>query len=131
MQQCSSEMYSGTLSATRNVTDTRVKLRIDLGLDLKIKTTSDQRHIFLINNLYCLVAFVFSGNKKKFHTALWTKPGISVETAIEEALINALLMRKLTYIHFIINPADLKHPGFHEAGTRCHAATAPINLRAL
>lgn len=51
--------------------------------------------------------------------------------AIEEALINALLMRKLTYIHFIINPADLKDPDFYEARTRCHPATAPINLQAL
>lgn len=56
---------------------------------------------------------------------------MGVEMAIEEALINALLMRKLTYIHFIINPADLKDPDFYEAGTRCHPATAPINLRAL
>lgn len=51
--------------------------------------------------------------------------------AIVGALINVLLMRKLTYIHFIINPADLKDPDFYEAGTRCHPATAPINLRAL
>lgn len=50
---------------------------------------------------------------------------------IEKALINALLMRKLTYIHFIINPADLEDPDFYEAGTRCHPATAPINLWAL
>lgn len=71
-----------------------------------------------------------SGNQI-YRTVPRTQTRISVETVIEDALINTLLMRKLTYIHFIINPADLEHPGFHEAGTRCHAATAPINLRAL
>lgn len=51
--------------------------------------------------------------------------------AIEEPLISTLLIRKLTYIHFIINPIDLKDPDFYEATTRCHPATAPINLQAL
>lgn len=51
--------------------------------------------------------------------------------ATEESLISTLSMGKLTYIHFIINPADLKDPDFYEAETRCHPATAPINLWAL
>lgn len=86
------------------------------------------KYRFLINNLYYSCSLVIN---KKPRGSLDYTGGRSIETAIEEALINALLMRKLTYIHFIINPADLERPGFHEAGTRCHAATAPINLRAL
>lgn len=34
-------------------------------------------------------------------------------------------------VHFIINPADIKDPGFYETRTRCQPATASINLQGL
>ena len=56
---------------------------------------------------------------------------LTVETVIVGDFMYTLLMRKLTYVHFIINPANLKDPDLYEARTRCHPATAPINLRGL